>query len=471
MTPKRYQLPAGFVWGAATAAFQIEGALEAGGRGQSIWDEFCRRPGAIRGGANAEDACRHYELYERDLDLMKALGLQSYRFSFGWPRVQPGGRGGFNEAGFAFYDRLIDGMLARGIRPNATAYHWDLPLELERAGGWLNRDTAYRFRDYADELGRRFGDRVDFWATFNEANIFTMLGYENGHHAPGRREGAKAYRQVIHHVLLAHGLGAQALRPRLRRPGAQLGIVMSPMSVWAQDARPGSLRAAANRFAMDSDWWLQPMVLGGYPDFAWRRLGADVPEVAGGDLALMRQPLDYLGLNYYSPARVVEDPLDPDGWKVVPRGPLAPTTSMPHWEVFAPALRSLLLRTYRRYKLPLYVTENGLSLAEDAPGPDGAVHDPRRIDFLKRHLVEIARAVEAGADVRGYFHWSFMDNFEWALGYTQRFGLVHVDYASFARTPKDSALWYRDAIAANGFDAEDYPDLRNPLVQPAMENA
>ena len=458
------KFPDGFVWGAATAAFQIEGATAADGRGQSIWDEFCRRPGAIRDRSNADIACGHYERLDQDLDLMRELGLQSYRFSVAWPRVQPGGRGPMNEAGLAFYDRLVDGLLARGILPNATAYHWDLPVELEREGGWLNRDTAYRFADYAGALAKRLGDRVGLWATFNEANIFTLLGYETGSHAPGRREGAKACRQVIHHVLLGHGLGLQAMRPHLRRPGAQAGIVMSPSAAWPQDARPGSLRAAANRFAMDSDWWMLPMTRGRYPAFAWKRLGADVPEVQGGDLKDICQPMDYIGLNYYSPARVVEEPLDSGGWRPVPRSPLAPRTDMPYWEVFAPALRGLLLHYHRRYKLPIYVAENGMSTAADAPGPDGSVADPRRIDFLARHLAEIHRAMAQGADVRGYFHWSLMDNFEWALGYTQRFGLVHVDYATLKRTPKDSAKWYRQAIRQGGFDAPDYPDLPNALI-------
>jgi beta-glucosidase len=458
------RFPPGFVWGAATAAFQIEGATQADGRGQSIWDEFCRRPGAIRDHSDAEVACGHFQRWAQDLDLMRELGLQGYRFSVSWPRVQPGGRGAFNQAGMDFYERLVDGLLERGIQPNCTAYHWDLPVELEREGGWLNRGTAQRFADYAGGLAKRLGDRVDLWATFNEANIFTLLGYETGSHAPGRREGAKACRQVVHHVLLAHGLAMQAMRPHVRRPGAQLGIVMSPSAAWPQDRRPGSLRAAANRFAMDSDWWMLPMTQGRYPAFAWKRLGADVPEVQGGDLQAIHQPLDYIGLNYYSPARVVEDPLDPQGWKPVPRSPLAPRPDMPGWEVFAPALRGLLLHYHRRYKLPIYVTENGMSVAGDAPDAQGRVDDPRRIDFLSRHLAEIHRAMAEGADVRGYFHWSLMDNFEWALGYTQRFGLVHVDYATLKRTPKASALWYRQAIQQGGFEAPDYPDQPNHLV-------
>jgi beta-glucosidase len=454
----RTAFPSDFVWGTATASYQIEGAVRADGRGDSIWDAFCRVPGAIADASSGEDACRHYELWERDLDLMRDLGHSSYRFSLAWPRLQPEGSGAFNPKGFDFYSRLIDGMLKRGIRPNCTLYHWDLPLELERAGGWLNRDTAFRYQDYARAAAKAFGDRVEFWATFNEANIFTMLGYEIGVHAPGRKEGAKAYRQVIHHVLLAHGLGLKALRAQGLRPDAKIGIVLSPSSVWPQDARPETLAAAEHRWQMDSDWWMLPMLKGRYPEFPWRRLGDAVPEIEPGDLQRIQGDLDYVGLNYYSPARVVADPLDPEGWKVVPRSPLAPRTDMPNWEVFGPGLRNLLRRYHRRYGVPIYVTENGMSIAADAPGADGAVHDARRIDFLKRHLFELGRAIEEGVDVRGYFHWSLMDNFEWGLGYTQRFGLVHVDFATQKRTPKDSALWYRDMIRAGGFDHDLAPE-------------
>jgi len=457
MPTQRFDFPPDFVWGSATAAYQIEGAVRVDGRGDSIWDVFCRRPGAIADGSSGEDACRHYDLWQKDLDLIKELGHQSYRFSVAWPRIQPEGSGAFNPKGFDFYGRLIDGMLDRGIKPNCTLYHWDLPGPLEDEGGWLNRDTALRYRDYAFEVAKRFGDRVDFWATFNEANIFTRLGYELGVHAPGRKEGPKAYHQVIHHVLLAHGLGMQALRANMRRPGAQAGIVLSPSAVWPQDGGPASLAAAENRWQMDSEWWMSPMTKGSYPEFAWKNLRDAAPEVRAGDLETICQPMDYLGLNYYSPARVVADPGDAKGWKGVLRSPQAPHPDMPGWEVFAPGMRSLLLQYHRRYGLPLYVTENGMGLAGEAPAPDGVVHDERRIDFLKRHLAEIRRAMDQGADVRGYFHWSLMDNFEWGFGYTLRFGMVHVDYNTFKRTPKDSALWYRDFIKAGGFEA-DYED-------------
>jgi beta-glucosidase len=454
---QRFDFPPDFVWGSATAAYQIEGATRSDGRGDSVWDAFCRVKGNIADGSSGDEACRHYEFWREDLDLIKALGHQSYRFSVAWPRLQPSGSGAFNAKGFDFYGRLIDGMLERGIKPNCTLYHWDLPSALEDEGGWLNRDTALRYRDYAFEVAKRFGDRVDFWATFNEANIFSLLGYELGVQAPGRREGPKAYRQVIHHVLLAHGLGMQALRANMRRPGAKAGIVLSPATVWPQDKRPETLAAAGRRWQMESDWWMLPMTEGRYPEWPWKRLGAAVPEIRPGDMETMRQPMDYIGLNYYSPARVVADPADPEGWKGVPRSPQAPHPDMPGWEVFAPGMRSLLLQYHRRYHIPIYVTENGMGLKGEVPGPDGVVHDPRRTDFLKRHLAEIRRAMDQGADVRGYYHWSLMDNFEWSFGYTLRFGLVHMDYETYKRTPKDSALWYRDFIKAGSFEA-DYED-------------
>jgi beta-glucosidase len=462
MPNQRYEFPQGFLWGSATAAYQIEGATRADGRGDSIWDAFCRDSRRVADHSSGEDACRHYELWEQDLDLLREMGHQAYRFSVAWPRIQPEGSGAFNPKGFDFYGRLIDGMLERGIKPNCTLYHWDLPTALEKEGGWLNRETALRFQDYAHAVTKAFGDRVDLWATFNEANVFTILGYDLGVHAPARKEGAKAYRQVIHHVLLAHGLGLRAMRPNLTRPGAQAGIVLSPATVWPQDSRPETVAAARRRFELESDWWMLPMTQGRYPEGAWKRLGQAVPEPRPGDLEAICQPMDYIGLNYYSPARLTADPNDPLGWKVVPRSPQAPRPDMPGWEIFAPAMRSLLLQYHRRYRLPIYVTENGMSISADAPGADGAVHDPRRIEFIKRHLVEIRRAMDQGADVRGYFHWSLMDNFEWALGFTQRFGLVHVDFKTQKRTPKDSALWYRDFIRERAFEA-DFADKPSPL--------
>ncbi|HTB21202.1 MAG TPA: GH1 family beta-glucosidase [bacterium] len=455
MPQRRFDFPPDFVWGSATAAYQVEGAAHADGRGDSVWDDFSRVRGNIADGSSGEEACRHYTLWREDLDLLKDLGQKAYRFSVAWPRIQPLGSGAFNARGFDFYGRLIDGLLERGIKPNCTLYHWDLPSPLERAGGWLNRDTALRYRDYAEAVAKRFGDRVEFWATFNEPSIFSLLGYRLGIHAPGRKESEQSFRQVIHHVLLAHGLGLQALRPNLRRPDAKAGIVLLAAAPWPMERRPGALAAAERCWQMGNDWWMLPMTQGRYPEGPWKRLGAAVPEVRAGDMDIIRKPLDYIGVNYYSPDRVLDDPQDPLGWKGVPAAPQAPRPDMPGWEIFAPGLRSVLLQFHRRYGLPIYITENGLGLKPEPLGPDGRVHDARRVDFLRRHLAEIRRAMDKGADVRGYFHWSLMDNFEWGFGYGLRFGLVHVDYQSYKRTPKDSALWYRDVIKNGGFEAED----------------
>jgi beta-glucosidase len=458
---QRFNFPKDFVWGAATAAYQVEGAANEDGRGDSVWDQVCRQPGFVVDGSSGDVACDHYHRTDQDLDMMKNLGLQAYRFSIAWPRIIPGAKGRPNEKGLAFYDRLVDGLLKRGIRPNATLYHWDLPTELEDAGGWINRDTAYRFQEYADAVARRLGDRVEFWATFNEPGVFVGLGYDLGIHAPGKRLGRKAVNQAVHHVLLAHGLGMQALRKHVTRRDAKLGIVIAPTAVWPQYNTPENVAVAEQRFARENDWWVLPMVEGRYPEQVWKEKGDNVPELREGDLKTIHQPMDYLGVNYYSPARMVADSAQPQGWRWIPRAPDAPKPDMPGWEIFAPAMRSLLVQFTKRYKLPLYITENGMSIAADKPGADGQVHDPVRTDFIRRHLIEVHRANAEGADVRGYFHWSLMDNFEWALGYTQRFGMVHVDYQTQVRTPKDSALWYSGVIKENGFECEPTPDKKS----------
>jgi beta-glucosidase len=461
MPSQRYEFPKDFVFGAATAAYQIEGAATEDGRGDSIWDMVCRQKDFVIDGSSGAVADDHYHRWEQDLDLMKDLGLQAYRFSIAWPRVIPGGKGAVNEKGLAFYDRLVDGLLKRGIRPNATLYHWDLPTELEDADGWINRDTAYRFQEYAEVVAKRLGDRVEFWATFNEPSVFVGLGYDSGYHAPGKKMGPKRVNQAVHNVLLAHGLGIQALRKHVTQKDAKLGIVLSLCSAWPQFNTPADIAAAEKRFATENDWWVLPMVQGRYPEQVWKDKGSDAPEVLEGDMAIIGQRLDYLGVNYYVPTRLVADPSQPQGWRDVPPAPNAPHQSMPNWEIFAPGLRSMLLQCARRYKLPLYVTENGMSQSFDKPGADGQVHDPVRIDFLKRHLIEVHRANAEGANVKGYFQWSLLDNFEWALGYTQRFGLVHVDYDTLKRTPKDSAAWYREVCKSGGFEAEPTPDKRS----------
>ena len=451
---QRYAFPDSFLWGAATAAYQIEGAVAEDGRGDSIWDAYCRKPGAVQGGSSGAVACDHYHRWPEDQALMSGLGLKSYRFSIAWPRIQPLGKGPGLEAGLGFYDRMIDGLLQRAIAPNATLYHWDLPTALEDHGGWRNRDTAYRFQDYAAQVAKRLGDRVALWATFNEPQAFVGCGHVGGFHAPGRKDPDQVVRQIMHHVLLAHGLGMQALRATVRKD-TKLGIVMAPTLVWPAKETPLHYAAAEACWTEDNEWWMQPMLHGCYPELVRRRLAAQghAPVMVNDDLAQIQQPMDYLGVNGYFPIKVEPDPNAPLGFRRLPQSARnEPLTSM-RWEVFAPAFRSLLVQHHRRYGLPLYVTENGLSIAEDAPGPDGQVHDPRRIDFMQKHLAAVHQARQAGADIRGYFHWSFMDNFEWAEGYRQRFGLIHVDYATQKRTPKDSYAWYRRVIEAGGFDA------------------
>ena len=455
----RYDFPPQFLWGAATAAYQVEGAADADGKADSIWDRFCRQPGAIADGSSGAVACDHYHRLEQDLDLMAALGLRAYRFSISWPRVQPLGAGPANGRGLDFYDRLVDGLLKRGLTPNATLYHWDLPQALEDRGGWPARDTALRFADYAALAAKRLGDRVALWATFNEPAVFVDLGYSQGVFAPGRRENPRTVRQAIHHVLLAHGLGMQALRAHAKAD-AQLGIVLNPALVWPDRETPLHYAAAEACWAEENDWWVLPMTQGHYPEAVRRRLAhhGHAPQVHTGDLEQIRQPLDYLGVNGYFPARVEPDMSGERGYRRLPFSARnEPLTSF-GWEVYAPAFRAMLLQFHRRYDRPLYVTENGISVVQPNPGPDGAVHDDRRIDYLKKHLAALHQARAAGADVRGYFHWSLLDNFEWSSGYTQRFGLVHVDYATLKRTPKDSAHWYRAMIAEGGFTA-DVPEV------------
>ena len=463
MPTQRFDFPQDFVWGSATAAYQIEGAAREDGRGDSIWDMVCRQPGFVVDGSSGAVACDHYHRWEADLDMMKDLGLQAYRFSVAWPRIIPGGSGAVNQKGLDFYDKLVDGMMRRGIRPNCTLYHWDLPTELEDAGGWINRDTAYRFQDYAAVVAKRLGDRVEFWATFNEPGVFVGLGYDLGIHAPGKRMGHQRVNQAIHHVLLAHGLGVQEIRRHASRADKKIGIVIAPTSPWPQTPSPANTAAAEKRFETENDWWVLPMVQGRYPQRVWdaRSAAGEAPETRAGDLETIHQELDYLGVNYYSPARMVADETQAQGWRWIPRAINAPKPDMPGWEIFAPAMRSMLVQFNKRYGKPLYITENGMSIGKDKPDAEGNVVDPVRTDFIRRHLIEVHRANAEGANVKGYFHWSLMDNFEWALGYTQRFGIVHVDYNTQKRTVKDSGKWYAQVIKDNGFETEPTPDKRS----------
>lgn len=437
-------LPNDFVWGAATASYQIEGAVDVDGRAPSIWDTFSHTPGKVANGDTGDVACDHYRRWREDLGLMKQLGLDAYRFSIAWPRVVPLADGRVNEAGLAFYDRLVDALLEAGITPFPTIYHWDLPQAQQDRGGWPERSTAERFGEYAAVVARRLGDRVINWATFNEPLCSAWIGHLDGNMAPGWKD-LKAAVRASYHLHLAHGLAVQALRATV--PGAQVGIVnnLSPIL-------PGSDSVADRAAAVRADghinrWWLDPILGRGYPEDMVKLYGVDLP-VQAGDMELISAPLDWLGLNYYFRQIVADDPTGPAPFFRQLPGPNAEHTAMP-WEVHAPGLEELLLRLTEEYKArKIYVTENG-SAYEDKVSEDGRVHDPERTAYLEQHLAACARAVVQGAPLAGYFAWSLLDNFEWAYGYEKRFGLIRVDYETQQRTMKTSGHRYAELIRAH----------------------
>ena len=431
------RFPASFVWGVATSSFQIEGAATADGRGESVWDVFCRQPGAIADGGNGDRACDHYTRYGADVEMMAALGLRAYRFSVSWPRVQPRGDGTWNEAGFAFYDRLIDKLLQSGIAPHLTLNHWDLPQALQERGGWIDRDTSLRFVDYALEVARRFGDRIESLTTHNEPWVISVLGYESGIFAPGIKS-RKAAMQASHHLLLSHGLALQALRAHgLKVP---LGIVLNQSPIHPATDSPEDNAKARLDDGLTIRWYMDPLLLGAYPSDVIAHLGDDAPKVLAGDMETIRQPLDFLGINYYT--RNVTG----TGQPTTPAHEMREVTDM-GWEVWPAGLSELLSRLHADYPLPaIYIMENGAAYPDRLV--DGRVADIDRIRYLRSHLNALADAMAGGVDVRGYFVWSLLDNFEWAEGYRKRFGIVYVDYDTLERTPKDSALWYRDFLSA-----------------------
>jgi beta-glucosidase len=432
--------PTDFLWGAATSAYQIEGATAEDGRGESIWDRFSATPGKVRARETGEVACDFYHRHSEDVALARDLGLDALRFSIAWPRVLPEGRGRVNVAGLDFYDRLLDEVLEAGLRPFVNLYHWDLPQALEEQGGWPARATAEAFARYVEVVAGRLGDRVHDWITHNEPFCASWLGYGLGIHAPGRRSAADAL-AASHHILLSHGWAVDALRRT--SPGAEVGIVLDswpahPATDSAEDAA-----AAAAADGVSNRWFFDAVLRGTYPVDVLERFADAAPPVRDGDLATISVPLDFVGMNNYS-RRVVRagpagEPVD-----VPPSGEL---TDM-GWEVYPPGIAEVLLRLHEDYDVPsLYVTENGAAYA-DVLTHDRCVHDVERIEYLRRYLAAVADAAAAGAPVRGYFVWSLLDNFEWALGYAKRFGIVYVDYPTLERVPKDSYLWLRDVIAA-----------------------
>lgn len=447
--------PPGFRWGAATAAYQIEGAASEDGRTPSIWDTFSRTPGKVRNGDTGDTAADHYHRMPQDVALMAELGLTDYRFSVSWPRVQPTGRGPAVEKGLDFYRRLVDELLDRGIRPVLTLYHWDLPQELEDAGGWPERETAERFAEYAGLVAGALGDRVTSWTTLNEPWCAAFLGYGEGVHAPGRTDPVAALR-AAHHLNLAHGLATGVLRDRLPA-GAEVSLTLNPAAVRPLTDSAADRDAARRIDALANRVFLDPVFRGRYPQdlLADTAPLTDWSFVRDGDLAEISRPLDSLGLNYYTPTVVAAgshpapSPWPAAGGHVRFLPAPGPRTAM-GWPVDAHGLYEVLVRLRDDLPgVPLIVTENGAAY-DDYADPEGAVHDPERVAYLRSHLAAVHRAIVDGADVRGYFLWSLLDNFEWAYGYSKRFGMVHVDFASQRRTPKDSARWYADVIARGG---------------------
>lgn len=419
-----------FLFGAATSAFQIEGATREDGRGLSIWDAFVRKPGAIRDGSTGDPGPDHYHRWREDLGWMRWLGLKAYRFSVAWPRILPLGRGPVNPKGLAFYDRLVDGLLEVGITPFLTLYHWDLPLALEERGGWRSREVAYAFAEYAGVVAQALGDRVAFFATLNEPWCSAFLGHLTGEHAPGMRDLGAALR-AAHHLLLAHGLAVEALRAAGVR---QVGIVLNFTPVEGEDEE-----AVERADCYHNRFFLSPILGQGYPESPFQ----DPPPlpIQEGDLERIAAPLDFLGVNYYTRARVA---LGEGRYPVRYLPPKGPTTGM-GWEVYPEGLYRLLHRLGQEVPWPLYVTENGAAYPDRWDG-EVAVEDPERQAYLEAHLEATLRARAEGVDVRGYFVWSLLDNFEWAHGYTQRFGLLYVDYPTGKRVAKRSAFWYRERI-------------------------
>jgi beta-glucosidase len=436
------RFPDDFLWGAATSAHQIEGGHDADGKGPSTWDVFETQPGRIAHGHTAQVACDHYHRSSEDVALMKSLGLQAYRFSIAWPRVQPHGLGPVNEPGMDFYDRLVDKLLEAGIQPFATLYHWDLPQPLQtEIGGWESREIIPLFADYAELMAERLGDRVTNWITHNEPGA-TMEAYLEGTMPPGAVDVPLAY-QVAHNVLVSHGLATQALRA-VGGERFKIGLAADVWPIYPATDDPADIAAAELLWEKRYSWFLEPLGLKRYPIDAWEALGLARPKVLPGDMELIGQKLDFLGINHYT--RVVTGK---DG--EVSRMPGSAYTDM-DWEVFPPGFYDCLARVHQNYKLgPFYITENGAAFP-DIVGPDGVVHDQARQDFYAAYLAELHHAVSDGVPVLGYFAWSLLDNFEWAYGYDKRFGLVHVDFDTLKRTPKQSALWYRDAIKANGVE-------------------
>jgi beta-glucosidase len=452
----------GFVWGAATAAYQIEGGWNENRKGESIWDRFSSEPSHIEDRQNGQVTCDHYHRWAEDVDLMASLGLQGYRFSIAWTRILPNGTGPVNEAGLAFYSDLVDRLLARGITPYVTLYHWDLPQALQDRGGWANRETIEAYLAYTRIVVSRLGNRVKHWMTFNEPWVHAFCGHQFGAHAPGLTD-LKTTLQVAHHLLVAHGKAVPVIRGLC--PGAQVGIVHNLEWIEPATSRIEDVAASVRHDGAYNRWFLDATQKGSYPADLWAWYGTDVPRVLPGDLETMAVPTDFLGVNFYTRRLIAHDPA---GRGTAGRSflavqqvyrPFVPRGHFDEWEMNPDGLHKLLLRLRDEYGNPnILVSENGTSLP-DVPGPDGQVHDPIRVKYLARHLAAIWEANREGARVGGYFVWSLMDNYEWGFGFTKQFGIVHTNYANQKRTVKDSGRWFAKAIGEGGFplaDAQGY---------------
>jgi beta-glucosidase len=440
--------PTGFLWGAATAAYQVEGATAEDGRGSSIWDDFAATPGKTYQGDSGKLAADHYHRVEEDTDLMVQLGLDAYRFSIAWPRIVPQGRGEVNIAGLDFYDRLVDTLLRKDIRPFATLYHWDLPSPLQQKGGWVNRDTAFAFADYVELVARRLGDRVAGWITLNEPWCSAYLGYGIGVHAPGIKD-RQAMVDAAHHLLLGHGLAVPRIKANIAQE-SQVGITLLLSPAYPADDRPETQRDVKLSNDFCNGWFLDPILRGHYPDKLFENLGVSEPPIQAGDLALIAAPLDFLGINNYSRVLIRGAATQPlaDSCESISPVPEACYTDMA-WEIYPHGLRDLLVHLHQDYTIPkIYVTENGAAF-KDVLEDDGQIHDPRRIDYLRTYLTGLTEAIEQGVPLKGYFAWALIDNFEWSEGYSKRFGIVYVDYPTQRRLIKDSGHWYTALLAAS----------------------
>lgn len=446
------KFPEKFIWGAATAAYQIEGAVSRDGKGLSVWDQFCRRPGVIANGDRGDTACDHYHLFSRDIAIMKELGIQGYRLSVSWPRVIPAGTGSVNPSGLDFYDRLVDQLLQNGITPYITLFHWDLPWKLQLRGGWLNPDSSEWFANYAGTVAERLSDRVNHWITINENSVFVILGHLTGEHAPGVRLSLTEALQVNHHVLLAHGKAVQALR-KVARQHCRIGMASAVIPLIPASDNPDDIELVRKaNFSVDrknlwvSGIWQDPVYLGSYPEEYYQVFAGELPRIGPDDLKTIAQPVDFIGLNIYRGTEVKAG----KGGRLVNVGlpPGYPRTGF-DWTIVPESLYWGPKFFYERYRKPVIITENGIS-SLDWVALDGQVHDPQRIDYTRRYLRELQRAGADGVELAGYFHWSLLDNFEWAEGYKQRFGLVYTDFETGERIIKDSGYWYRDVIASHG---------------------